>query len=54
MSSYHRTHVRYHGGPGSGEGGALDAYPEDPSSLTEDQARAGFAQLQRISEMVEA
>jgi len=33
---------------------ALDAYPEDPSSLTDDQARAGFAQLQRISEMVEA
>ncbi|HEY3210409.1 MAG TPA: hypothetical protein VGL18_11575 [Actinomycetota bacterium] len=32
---------------------ALLAYP-DPSGLTEDQAEAGFAQLQRISELVEA
>ena len=33
---------------------ALEAYPDDPSGLGEDQAGAGFAQLQRISEMVEA
>jgi uncharacterized protein DUF222/HNH endonuclease len=33
---------------------ALEAYPDDPSGLSEDQAAAGFAQLQRISEMVEA
>jgi hypothetical protein len=33
---------------------ALEAYPDDPSALPEDQASAGFAQLQRISEMVEA
>ncbi len=33
---------------------ALEAYPDDPSGPTEDQAASGFAQLQRISEMVEA
>jgi uncharacterized protein DUF222/HNH endonuclease len=33
---------------------ALDAYPDDPSELKDDEAAAGFAQLQRISEMVEA
>jgi uncharacterized protein DUF222 len=33
---------------------ALSAYPNDPSSLSEEQAAAGFAQLQRISELVEA
>jgi hypothetical protein len=33
---------------------ALEAFPDDPSELTEDQAAAGFAQLQRISEIVEA
>jgi hypothetical protein len=33
---------------------ALEAYPEDPSELAEEQAAEGFAQLQRISELVEA
>ncbi len=33
---------------------ALDLYPDDPSGLTEEQSAAGFAQLQRISEVVEA
>jgi hypothetical protein len=33
---------------------ALEAYPDDPSRLSDEEAGAGFAQLQRISEMVEA
>jgi hypothetical protein len=33
---------------------ALRSYPDDPSSLTDDQAAEGFGQLQRISELVEA
>jgi len=33
---------------------ALEAYPDDPSGLSEDQAASGFAQLQGISELVEA
>jgi hypothetical protein len=33
---------------------ALDAYPDDPAGVADDQAAAGFAQLQRISELVEA
>ena len=33
---------------------ALEAYPDDPSDLNEDEAEAGFTQLQRISELVEA
>jgi hypothetical protein len=33
---------------------ALEAYPDDPSGLKDQEACDGFAQLQRISEMVEA
>jgi hypothetical protein len=33
---------------------ALEAYPDDPSGLKDREACDGFAQLQRISEMVEA
>jgi hypothetical protein len=33
---------------------ALQAYPDDPTELSDEQSTAGFAQLQRISEMVEA
>jgi hypothetical protein len=33
---------------------ALASYPDDPSDLTEDLAAEGFAQLQRIAELVEA
>jgi hypothetical protein len=33
---------------------ALDAYPDDPSGLTDKVATAGFAQLQRFSERLEA
>jgi hypothetical protein len=33
---------------------ALEAYPEDPSELADEQPADGFAQLQRISELVEA
>jgi uncharacterized protein DUF222 len=32
----------------------LEAYPDDPSTLTDDQVEAGFADLQRMSEAVEA
>jgi hypothetical protein len=33
---------------------ALDAYPDEPAGLPGVDAAAGFAQLQRISELVEA
>lgn len=33
---------------------ALATYPDDPSGLTDEEAAAGFAQLQRLSESVEA
>jgi uncharacterized protein DUF222 len=33
---------------------ALDVYPDDPVGLPQEQAEAGFAQLQRIAELVEA
>src|SRR6266536_2984822 len=33
---------------------ALDAYPDDPSELSQEESSAGFAQLQSISELVEA
>ena len=33
---------------------SLGAYPEDPSGLSDEEAGAGFAQLQRIAEVVEA
>jgi hypothetical protein len=33
---------------------ALDLYPDDPAALPEDQAAAGFAQLQRIADLLEA
>src|SRR5213592_852329 len=32
----------------------LEAYPDDPAGLPDAEAAAGFAQLQRISELVEA
>jgi hypothetical protein len=32
----------------------LAAFPDDPAALSHERAAAGFAQLQRISELVEA
>lgn len=33
---------------------ALEIFPDDPSGPTEDRAAGGFAQLQRMAELVEA